>query len=175
VEIETGCLSGLEENEKIIFVPIWAWSQNYWVDKNIQEDYTYLYFVTAKDVTSHESGQSNITSTIVPPGSFSKIFSNFSGEVIPKIYLLYQNYPNPFNPVTTIRYQVPEDVHVTLEVFNFLGQKVRTLVNEFKAEGYYPVVWDSKDDYNQTLPSGIYYYRLTTDKFTATKKLVLLK
>ena len=175
VEVETGCLSGLESTQKMTFEPIWAWSQNYWVDKNIQEEYTYTYFVTAKDVTSHESGQSNFTSTYVPPGSFNKIFSNFSGEVVPKIYFLYQNFPNPFNPETNIRYQLPEPASVVLEIFNCLGQKIRTLVNEFKAEGYYSVIWDSKDDYNQTLPSGIYYYRITTDKFTFSRKLVLLK
>ena len=175
VEVETGCLSGLAETEKLIFEPIWAWVFNYWVDMNIREDYTYLYFVTAKDATSHESGQSAFTSTYVPPGSFNKIFSNFSREVVPKIYLLYQNFPNPFNPETTIRYQLPEPAFVTLEIFNCLGQKVKTLVNEFKAEGYYSVVWDSKDDYNHSLPSGIYYYRLTTDEFTSSRKLVLLK
>jgi hypothetical protein len=165
----------LQENEILIFEPIWAWKNNYWVDKNIQEDYTYTYFVNAKDVTGHESGQSNFTSTYVPPGSFNKIFSSFSGEVVPKIYFLYQNFPNPFNPSTTIRYQVPLDTYVKLEIFNSLGEKVKTLVNELKAEGYYSVVWNGKDDYEQSLPSGIYYYRLMSDKFTAARKLLLLK
>jgi FlgD Ig-like domain len=175
IEVETGCLSGLKSTQKMTFEPIWAWSNNYWVDKNIQEDYTYLYFVTAMDVTSHESGQSDFTSTYVPSGSFNKIFSNFSSEVNPKVYFLYQNFPNPFNPSTNIHYQLPEPAYVTLEIFNCLGQKVRTLVNEFKADGYYSVVWDSTDDYNNSLPSGIYYYRLTTDEFSSTKKLILLK
>jgi hypothetical protein len=164
VEVETGCLSGLKSTQKITFEPIWAWSQNYWVDKNIQEDYLYFYFVKAKDVTGHESGQSNVTNTYVPPGSFNKIFSNFSSEVVPKIYSLYQNYPNPFNPSTTIHYQLPEDTYVKVEIFNSLGQLVKILVNDFKPEGYYSVTWNGDDDFNQPLPSGIYIYKMKTQQ-----------
>ena len=94
---------------------------------------------------------------------------------LPDNYRLEQNFPNPFNSSTTISYQLPEPVYVTLEIFNCLGQKIRTLVNEFKTDGYYSVVWDSKDEYNHALPSGIYFYMLTSGNFVDTKKLILLK
>lgn len=175
VEVETGCQSGLESTQKLTFNPIWAWSLNWWMDQNIQEDYTYYYFVTAVDVTSHESDQSNITETYVPVGGLAKPFAEFSSEIVPRIFFLYQNYPNPFNPVTTIRYQVPKETSVMIEIFNMLGQKVRTLVNEFKAEGYYSVEWNGKNDFEQPLPSGIYLYKMTAGSYSETKKMLLLK
>ncbi len=174
VEVETGCQSGLESTQKLDFEAIWAWPQNWWMDQNIQEDYTYIYYVTAVDATEHESSESNFTLTYVPQG-LSKGLVPFSGAVVPKIFFLYQNHPNPFNPVTTIRYQVPKETSVRIEIFNVLGQKVRTLVNEFKAEGYYSVEWNGKNDFEQPLPSGIYLYKMTAGSFSETKKMLLLK
>lgn len=175
VEVETGCQSGLESTQKLTFEAIWAWPQNWWMDiVNIQGDYTYIYYVSAVDATEHESFESNFTLTYVPPG-LSKGLVPFSGDVVPRIFFLYQNHPNPFNPVTTIRYQVPKETDVMIEIFNLLGQKVRTLVNEFKAEGYYSVEWNGKNDFEQSLPSGIYLYKMTAGSFSETKKMLLLK
>jgi hypothetical protein len=90
----------------------------------------------------------------------------------PKVYTykLEQNYPNPFNPSTRIVYQVAAASNVKLEVFDMLGRKVATLVNERKEAGEYPVIFNA-----QTLSSGVYFYRLQTDRFTQTKKLMLVK
>ena len=171
MEVETGCLSGLEENERLIFEPIWAWSQNYWLDIfNIQEDYTYFYFVTAKDVTSNESDQSNITNTYIPLGGLAKLLNGFTGEVVPKIFFLYQNYPNPFNPSTEIKYSLAKDSYVTLKIYDMLGKEVAVLVNGNKPAGYYTVEFNGSN-----LPSGVYIYRLTAGKFSSSKKLMLMK
>ena len=81
-----------------------------------------------------------------------------------------QNYPNPFNPATTIAYELPAQTHVTLKVFNTLGQEVAVLVDELQTAGYKSV------DFNAAgLPSGVYLYRLTAGDFVATKKCVVLK
>jgi len=85
-------------------------------------------------------------------------------------YLLEQNYPNPFNPITTISYYIPEDSPVKLDVFDILGNKLSTLVNGTKKEGYYSLQFDAK-----SLSSGIYFYRLQGKDFVSTKKLILLK
>jgi len=86
-------------------------------------------------------------------------------------FFLFQNYPNPFNPTTTIKYALPKASKVKLEVFNVLGQKVAVLVNTHKAAGYHQVTFNGSG-----LPSGVYYYRMETDKgFVQTRKLVLLK
>ncbi len=90
---------------------------------------------------------------------------------IPSNFVLFQNFPNPFNPTTTIKYALPKAGRIKLEVFNLLGQKVATLVNSCRQAGYHQVTFDGSG-----LPSGVYYYRLQTDKgFVQTRKLVLLK
>ena len=83
---------------------------------------------------------------------------------------LSQNYPNPFNPVTQISYILPRDGHVRLEIYNILGQKVATLVDEYQQNGQKTINWEAKD-----LSSGIYFYKLSASDFTATKKMVLTK
>jgi hypothetical protein len=89
---------------------------------------------------------------------------------VPQQYALHQNYPNPFNPTTTINYQIPELSFVTLKVFDVLGSKVATLVNEEKAAGTYDIELNAVN-----LPSGIYFYKLQAGDFVETKKMVLMK
>jgi hypothetical protein len=89
---------------------------------------------------------------------------------IPTTFSLSQNYPNPFNPSTTIKYGLPKDVKVTLEVYNILGQRVGQLVNEEQKAGYYEVLFQ-----NSNLASGAYFYRLSAGEFIQTKKLMLVR
>jgi len=93
----------------------------------------------------------------------------------PKAFSLVQNYPNPFNPTTSIEYSVPTRAHVTIEIFNLLGQHVRTLVNEMKSAGIYKTVWDGTDGAGNQVSTGVYLYRFRAGDFVETKKMVLLK
>jgi hypothetical protein len=93
----------------------------------------------------------------------------------PTAYDLAQNYPNPFNPATTIIYQVPEIAHVTLEVYNVLGERVATLVDEQQAAGYYRVEWNGKDSEQRSVSSGVYYCKILAGGFTGIKKMMLVK
>lgn len=95
--------------------------------------------------------------------------------LIPSGFVLEQNYPNPFNPTTTIEFSLPEKADVNLSIYNILGQKVKEFDLGLKPVGSYKLEWNGKDDENNTVASGIYLYRLATDKFVATKKMVLLK
>jgi hypothetical protein len=89
---------------------------------------------------------------------------------------LRQNYPNPFNPTTTISYQVKNSGHVSLKIYNVAGQLVRTLVDEqVKAGQVYEAQWQGLNDANQPVSSGVYFYKLVTNSYTQTKKMVLLK
>jgi len=91
-------------------------------------------------------------------------------QELPVSFGLSQNYPNPFNPATTIQYTIPRAGHVRLEVYNILGQNVVTLVNQQQSAGSYEVAFDGSH-----LPSGIYFYRLTTPEGSVTRKMTLLK
>jgi hypothetical protein len=88
----------------------------------------------------------------------------------PLEFAMQQNYPNPFNPTTTIRYGLPRRSGVTLAVFNTIGQKVITLVNESKDAGIHEAKFDGTN-----LSSGVYFYRLQAGEFVQTKKFVLLR
>ncbi|GEM_PF-2453809 len=98
-------------------------------------------------------------------------------EVVrPTEFSLSQNYPNPFNPSTTIRFGLPKEAPVTLEIYNVLGVKVRTLIaGETMNAALHSVVWDGKDDAGVAVPSGVYLYRIYADQFQASKKMTLIK
>ena len=91
-------------------------------------------------------------------------------KTVPTKYSLSQNYPNPFNPSTTIKYELPRASHVTLKVFNTLGQEVATLVDEAQEPGYKSVQWNASE-----VGSGVYFSLLHAGDFVATKKLLMLR
>jgi hypothetical protein len=102
--------------------------------------------------------------------------------LVPNSFALSQNYPNPFNPSTIIpftvnssQFMVHSPIHTTLIIYNILGQKVRTLVNEERVPGNYQVVWDGRDDKGEKVSSGIYFYRLQSGGNSERKKMVLIK
>ena len=98
-----------------------------------------------------------------------------SAQGSPGTYALSQNTPNPFNAETVIRYSLPIDGRVVLEICNTLGQTVRTLVDADQIAGSYLVRWDSRDDQGNRLSSGMYFYRLKAGTFSSTKRMVLLQ
>jgi hypothetical protein len=88
---------------------------------------------------------------------------------------LSDNFPNPFNNQTLISFQIPRETQVRLEIYDVLGQKIRTLVNERKVKGSYTVSWDGKNDRNQIVSSGIYLYSLQVNDQIKTRKMMLLR
>jgi hypothetical protein len=99
-------------------------------------------------------------------------------KALPKNFALEQNYPNPFNQSTELKYYVPErakSAFVSLRIYNLLGQRIRTLINENRSAGSYSIIWDGKNDNRQTVSSGVYFYRIEAGNFVQTKKMLLLK
>ncbi len=92
-------------------------------------------------------------------------------------YRLSQNYPNPFNPTTTIQFTIADRslTNTKLEIYNVLGQKVKTLVDEYRPQGTYTMIWDGRNDAGNLVASGVYFYVMRTRNFTQTKKMLLLK
>jgi len=101
----------------------------------------------------------------VPPG----------GDIIPMANKLNSNYPNPFNPDTNIAYSINNAGKVSLEVYNIKGQLVKTLVNEQQEIGHYIVSWNGKDNSRKPVASGVYFYKMKTQNYNSTKKMILLK
>jgi len=94
---------------------------------------------------------------------------------IPDKFDLHQNYPNPFNPKTKIVFDVPKISKINIEIFNIYGQKIQTLMNNEIQPGLHSLVWDGRDKNEKELSSGIYFYRMRSDSFFKSQKLILLK
>lgn len=95
---------------------------------------------------------------------------NNISEEIPTEYLLSQNYPNPFNPITTIKFSIPKATFVEIAVYDITGREIETLVNESLQAGTYQTTWNAA-----SYPSGVYFYKIVSDNYTETKKMLLIK
>jgi hypothetical protein len=95
--------------------------------------------------------------------------------MVPERFELCQNSPNPFNPITRIDYSLPVATHVRLNVYNVLGQNVRTLVDEFQGADYHSVIWDGCNNDGASVASGVYFYRIDAGEMSVTKKMMMLK
>ena len=99
----------------------------------------------------------------------------FEADLLPQVYRLEQNYPNPFNPSTTIHFELPDDADISLKVFNMLGREVVILGQGHYSAGSYDISWDSAQDHNIHVASGIYFYVLETENYRGVKKMILMK
>jgi hypothetical protein len=129
------------------------------------------------DTSSGNSGTVALTYAELTQFTSAPSAVNENAANAPSSFLLYQNYPNPFNPSTKILYTIPaagSNNHVTLKVYDILGNEIATLVNEVKPAGTYDVEFSSESN-GKYLPSGIYFYKLTAGSFVQTKKMILLK
>ena len=91
-------------------------------------------------------------------------------EILPVKFFLYQNYPNPFNPLTTFKYELPQESKVTLTIFDLRGRLVETIVNQTQPAGYYSVLWDAGK-----YSSGVYLYRFQAGDFRQVRKCLVIK
>ncbi len=103
-------------------------------------------------------------------------------DILPKEFKLHQNYPNPFNPETTVEYDLPARCLVKIDIFNIMGQRIRTLNSKIQNPGYGQVHWDGRDENNKIVSSGVYFYQLIISSvegknilFQQTKKMLLIK
>ncbi len=121
--------------------------------------------------------RSNETFTMADNGSRIEVgpLTAGKGANLPTEYSLVQNYPNPFNPTTTISFAMPQAGHAKVEVFNVLGRLIATPFNGQAEAGETQVVWDGRDNSGDQAASGVYFYRLSADTYTETKKMMLLK
>lgn len=124
----------------------------------------------------------NIYVSDITQGLFVFQFEPFTTDVdadgvpqTPTGFALLDNFPNPFNPSTTIVYEIPHRAHVQLRIFDLRGRVVRTLVDAPQSSGTYEVRWDGRDEAQVLVPSGVYVYRLQTEQFSESKRMLFLK
>ena len=161
--LEAGTVSGNGKylsgtNIKITAIPSKGWEFKDWEEDSL--------------IISNDSVYNFITScSRTLKAKFKKLVNIVEdGNEKPQNFKLYQNYPNPFNPSTKIKYGIPNSSFVKLKVYDILGNEIVTLVNKYQSAGYYEVNF-----FAPNLPSGIYIYRLESENFISTKKLLLLK
>jgi len=116
----------------------------------------------------------NIRSARFLVGS-TKFMKSEGIRAIPSEYALSQNYPNPFNLSTNIKFALPIAGQVDLEIFNILGQRIRTLISDNMPAGFYQAVWDGCDETGKPVASGVYFTRLRSGEYLGYRKMMLLK
>jgi hypothetical protein len=96
-------------------------------------------------------------------------------SIAPVSFVLHQNYPNPFNPVTTLRYDLPEDALVNITIYDMMGRVVKTIVNTQQNAGFKSVQWNATTNIGQSVSAGLYLYTIDAGQFRQSKKMLLLK
>ena len=139
---------------------------SFYVDQEVTDVGAYQYWVTAVDLSGLESEASN---------SVSAVLSADENLGLPTEFALKQNYPNPFNPSTQIQYALPEETRVVISIYDLMGRKVRTLVNDVQDAGYRTVIWNSTNDMGRLVSAGVYIYSIQAGDFVQNRKMVLMK
>ena len=146
---------------------------NVQMNQNIDNPNVMLFF---EEVSAGDAGANAINATSEGLGLFNTtMLSSDLGSTVPDKYGLNANFPNPFNPVTFITYDLAGDGQVDLSVYNIVGRKVKTLVNNYETAGRKTTAWYGVDDSGNPLSAGMYFYRLTAGGKVFTKKMVLMK
>jgi len=136
---------------------------------NVQHAYSFTDHVTESGTYAYRLKQLDNS------GTFKYSQATEVTTEVPKVFTLNQNYPNPFNPATTIVYRLPECVKVTLEVFDEIGRLVKVIFTGIQNEGEYSQSWDGTDNNGIKVSSGVYFYKMKTNSFSCTKKMMFIK
>jgi hypothetical protein len=131
-------------------------------------NYIWSLYTTEQNLPEVLSGQGGVFFVILPA-------MNIGSNEIPKEFMLYSAFPNPFNPSTTIRFDLPEDSFVSINIYDMMGRKVKTLINDNISVGRRSISWDGTNDLNQSVSAGTYFYSINAGRFSDTKKIILLK
>ena len=142
-------------------------TSSFYTDEDLEFNTLYFY-----RVSYFSTGWSDYSETIAV---VLENLDNSNGNNMPLSYKIHQNHPNPFNPVTTIRYDLPEDGLVNITIYDMMGRQINTLVNGQQTAGYNIVQWNATNTFGEAVSAGLYLYTIHAGEFTQTRKMVLLK
>lgn len=176
------CVATLDDQEARIQAAI----PSSWLDelkKTYKETYDErkvgLYVVEEENFSytggESESGKLSVVLNLSKTGQTFAVAYDPDHVVLPKELTLYQNFPNPFNPTTEIRFFLPERARVTVQIYNVLGQEVRTLLAEDRPGGFHQIVWNGRNDSEKAVASGMYFYTVRTPARSITRRMLLVK
>ena len=166
-------------NYQLVYALDWEDSSSYNYSELIQDtsivmeladNMEYQWKVLAIDNDGFIVGSNNDTPNSLIVGTLS-----IESENIPSTFTLHQNYPNPFNPITTVRYELPEDSFIDVTVYDMLGNVVNKLVNANQPSGYKSIQWNATNNQGEPVSAGVYLYKIQAGDFVDTKKMILLK
>lgn len=138
----------------------------------LDPDTWYYIAIIAADEASNWSELSNVIAVKTQSLALDVETDEYN---IPEDFRLAQNFPNPFNPSTKIEFSIPITAHVTISIYNILGQETATLIDEIKPAGNYTIIWNGADSFGQKVSSGIYIYRIIANDYTESKKMALVQ
>ena len=141
-------------------------SDAFFLDENYLSNAVHSYRIASVDHAGNQSEYSDVVEVAV---------LGIDGELIPAVFTLYQNYPNPFNPTTQIKYDLPKDAMVTINIYDVLGRMIKSLLNDNQTAGYHSLQWDATNDIGEGVSAGMYIYTIQAGEYQSTKKMVLLK
>ena len=168
-----------EISYRVVYASDWEDSSTYVYSETIEDtlmgitladNSQYYWLVEAMDSDGFIVGSNDNTPNTIVVGTLS-----IAEDLIPVEFAIHQNYPNPFNPVTTLRYDLPEQTYVNIIIYDMLGRKIRTLINEQQDPGYKSLIWNATNDYGKPVSAGIYLYQIQAREYISTKKMDLLK
>jgi len=145
------------------------WKSYTWRENNLEKD-VYVRALHIDNTGKKWIGTRDALSTCV---TNSQLYPK--KIVLPIQMTITGNFPNPFNPTTTVEYMIPESGHITIDVYNITGQKVRNLLSENMAPGNYTVVWNGKDDVGLPAASGVYLFRLEMGSTSLSHRMLLMR
>ena len=136
-------------------------------DLNLVRNVEYSYRLAAYDFAGNRSEFTDPVSAV--------LLSVDPISLIPEVFALHQNYPNPFNPTTQIRYDLPDNEFVSINIYDVMGRKIKSLVSINQEAGYRSISWNATNDLGQPVSAGMYIYTIQAGEFRQTRKMVLLK
>ena len=136
-------------------------------EHSVDETAEHYYIVSAVDENENEGNYSEVVNV--------SLMSMVNTSGLPDSYALHQNYPNPFNPETNLRFDLPEDMDVSIDVFDMLGRKVSSLLSQRISAGYHTIKWNGTNSNGASVAAGVYIYTIQAGEYRDLKKMIYLK